>query len=79
MEKFKTWELIYNAKLVSTSHLNVALLHETIAKALRDNAGSIGYLVGRGRNGDGTVMVTGQKRSAVFLIKYNSKINSDFL
>lgn len=46
MENFKTWELSYKAKLVSTGHLNVALLHEAIAKALRDQAGSIGYLVG---------------------------------
>jgi hypothetical protein len=44
---FKTWEIIYNAKLVSTSHINVALLHEVISKALRDNAGAIGYLVGQ--------------------------------
>ena len=42
---FKTWDVIYNAKLVSTGQINVALLHEVIAKALRDNAGAIGYLV----------------------------------
>ena len=47
MKAFKTWHLIYNAELVSTDHINVALLHETIAQALRDNAGSIGYLIGR--------------------------------
>jgi hypothetical protein len=46
VENFKTWELIYNAKLVSTSHLNVSLLHQAIAKAMRDQAGEIGYLVG---------------------------------
>ena len=46
MENFKTWELIYNAKLVSTGHINVALLHQVIAQAMRDNAGSIGYLIG---------------------------------
>ena len=46
MEKFKTWELIYNARLVSTGHINVALLHQVIAQAMRDNAGSIGYLIG---------------------------------
>jgi hypothetical protein len=45
VENFKTWELIYNAKLVSTGHINVALLHQAIAKALRDEAGSIGYLI----------------------------------
>jgi hypothetical protein len=47
LENFKTWELIYNARLVSTGHINVAMLHEVIAKALRDNAGSIGFLVGQ--------------------------------
>jgi hypothetical protein len=46
VEKFKTWDLIYNAKLVSTGHINVALLHQVIAQAMRDNAGSIGYLIG---------------------------------
>jgi len=46
VEKFKTWELIYNARLVSTGHINVALLHQVIAQAMRDNAGSIGYLIG---------------------------------
>ncbi len=45
MENFRNWELIYTAKLVSTSNINVALLHEVISKALRDNAGSIGYLI----------------------------------
>jgi len=46
VENFKTWDLIYNAKLVSTGHINVALLHQVIAQAMRDNAGSIGYLIG---------------------------------
>lgn len=46
MENFKNWELIYNAKLVSVGHINVALLHQVIAQAMRDNAGSIGYLIG---------------------------------
>lgn len=46
MENFKTWKLTYTAELVSTSSLNVSLLHEAIAKALRDEAGAIGYLVG---------------------------------
>ena len=46
MEKFKTWQITYTAGLVSKHHLNLALIHEIIAKALRDNAGSIGYLVG---------------------------------
>ena len=46
MENFKTWKLTYTAELVSTSDLNVSLLHEAIAKALRDEAGTIGYLVG---------------------------------
>jgi len=45
VENFKNWELIYTAKLVSTSNINVALLHEVISQALRDNAGSIGYLI----------------------------------
>jgi hypothetical protein len=46
MENFKTWQVTYTAELVSKHHINVALLHEIIAKALRDNAGSVGYLVG---------------------------------
>jgi hypothetical protein len=46
VENFKNWELIYNAKLVSVGHINVALLHQVIAQAMRDNAGSIGYLIG---------------------------------
>jgi hypothetical protein len=46
LENFKTWQVTYTAELVSKHHLNVALIHEIIAKALRDNAGSIGYLVG---------------------------------
>jgi hypothetical protein len=45
VENFKTWELTYTAKLVSTSHLNVSLLHQAIAKAMRDQAGEIGYLI----------------------------------
>jgi hypothetical protein len=51
LENFKTWELTYTAKLVSTGHINVSLLHEVIAKALRDNAGAIGYLVGSDTTG----------------------------
>jgi hypothetical protein len=46
LENFKTWQVTYTAELVSKHHINVALIHEIIAKALRDNAGSIGYLVG---------------------------------
>jgi hypothetical protein len=46
MENFKTWQLTYKTTLVSTGHLNPSLLHEAIAKALRDQAGSVGYLVG---------------------------------
>lgn len=46
MKTFKTWELSYKATLVSTGHLNVALLNQAIAKALRDEAGSVGYLIG---------------------------------
>ena len=45
MENFRNWELTYTAKLVSTSNINVALLHQVISQALRDNAGSIGYLI----------------------------------
>jgi hypothetical protein len=44
--QFKTWEVTYKAELVSTGHINVTLLHEIISKALRDNAGAIGYLIG---------------------------------
>lgn len=46
MSAFKNWTVTYTAELVSTGHINVSLLHEVIAKALRDNAGGIGYLVG---------------------------------
>jgi len=46
MENFKTWQLTYKTNLVSTGHLNPSLLHEAIAKALRDQAGSVGYLIG---------------------------------
>ena len=45
LKTFKNWELNYKAKLVSTEHINVALLHQAIAKSLRDEAGSIGYLI----------------------------------
>ena len=45
MENFKNWDLTYTAKLVSTGHINVALLNQVIAQALRDNAGAIGYLI----------------------------------
>ena len=45
MKAFQNWELVYCAKLVSVGHINVALLHQVIAQAIRDNAGSIGYLV----------------------------------
>ena len=46
LKTFKNWELTYKAELISTGHINVSMLHEIIAKALRDNAGAIGYLVG---------------------------------
>ena len=46
MENFKTWDVTYTAKLVSHSNINVALLHELIDKAMRSEAGDIGYLVG---------------------------------
>jgi hypothetical protein len=46
VENFKTWQLTYKTNLVSTGHLNPSLLHEAIAKALRDQAGAVGYLVG---------------------------------
>ena len=46
MENFKSWDVTYTAKLVSHSNINVALLHELIDKAMRSEAGSIGYLVG---------------------------------
>jgi maltose-binding protein MalE len=45
VENFKTWDVNYTAKLVSHSNINVALLHELIDKAMRSEAGSIGYLV----------------------------------
>ena len=46
MENLKNWRITYTAELVSKHHLNKAMLHEIIAKALQDNAGSIGYLIG---------------------------------
>ena len=46
MEDLKTWQITYTAELVSKHHLNKAMLHEIIAKALQDNAGSVGYLIG---------------------------------
>lgn len=46
MENFKTWRITYTAELVSKHHLNVAMLHEIIAKALQDHAGTVGYLIG---------------------------------
>lgn len=46
VENFKTWDVTYTAKLVSHSNINVALLHELIDKAMRSEAGDIGYLVG---------------------------------
>jgi hypothetical protein len=46
MENFKTWRITYTAELVSKHHLNVAMLHEIIAKALQDQAGAVGYLIG---------------------------------
>jgi hypothetical protein len=45
MENFKTWHLMYMADLVSTHHLNEAILHEIISKALQDKAGCFGYLI----------------------------------
>jgi hypothetical protein len=50
MNKFNTWKLTYTADLVSTGHINPALLHEAISKALRDQAGGIGYLIGEERS-----------------------------
>ena len=46
MDNFKTWDVTYTAKLVSNSNINVSLLHELISKAMRSEAGDIGYLVG---------------------------------
>lgn len=46
MSAFKTWKVLYNADLVSHTEINVALLHELLSKAIRSEAGSIGYLVG---------------------------------
>lgn len=50
MENFKTWELTYKTQLVSNGHINPSLLHEAISKALRDQAGGIGYLIGEERS-----------------------------
>jgi hypothetical protein len=46
MENLKTWRITYTAELVSKHHLNKATLHEIIAKALQDQAGTVGYLIG---------------------------------
>ena len=46
MENLKTWRITYTAELVSKHHLNKAMLHEIIAKALQDQAGAVGYLIG---------------------------------
>lgn len=46
MENLKTWRITYTAELVSKHHLNQAMLHEIIAKALQDQAGAVGYLIG---------------------------------
>lgn len=46
MDEFRTWELTYTTKLVSHSNINVALIHELLDKAIRSEAGDIGYLVG---------------------------------
>jgi len=49
MENFKEWDVTFKAKLVSTGHINPAMLHELIEKALRSEAGVMGYLVGESR------------------------------
>lgn len=46
MGNFKTYKLTYTAELVGSDWLNSVQLHEIIAKALRSEAGYIGYLVG---------------------------------
>jgi hypothetical protein len=46
LENLKTWRITYTAELVSKHHLNKAMLHEIIAKALQDQAGAVGYLIG---------------------------------
>jgi hypothetical protein len=46
MENLKTWRITYTAELVSKHYLNKAMLHEIIAKALQDQAGAVGYLIG---------------------------------
>ena len=49
MDEFKTWDLTYTVTLVSHANINVALIHELIDKAIRSEAGDIGYLVGQGQ------------------------------
>jgi len=44
---FKTYKLTYTAELVANDWINGTLLHELIAKAVRAEAGNIGYLVGQ--------------------------------
>lgn len=46
MENLKNWQITYTAELVSKHHLNKAMLHEIISKALQNHAGSMGYLIG---------------------------------
>jgi hypothetical protein len=49
MKTFENWKLTFTAELVSTGHINPAMLHELIEAALRSEAGAIGYLVGESR------------------------------
>lgn len=48
METFKKWKLTFTADLVSNYPIDgtsSACIHENLAKALRKEAGDIGYLV----------------------------------
>ena len=48
MKTFKTWKLTFTAELVSNYPLegvSAACIHENLAKALRMEAGAIGYLI----------------------------------
>jgi hypothetical protein len=47
---FKTWKVTFTAELVSTHDISGAsssMIHESLAQALRQQAGYVSYLVGR--------------------------------
>lgn len=50
MKTFKTWKVTFTAELVSTHDISgqaSSMIHESLAEALRKQAGYVAYLVGR--------------------------------